>query len=70
MNSSWMDDLSESELECMRITLKASIESEEIGVSVKQHAKILLNEVEDYLWDSICRGTPADLKIDSPSIIR
>lgn len=57
---SWMDELTESELECVRVTLKASVDSEEIGMSTRQHAKILLTEVEDYLWDSVCRGSPAD----------
>lgn len=57
---SWMDELKDSELECMRITLKASIESDDIGVSTRQHAKILLSEVEDYLWNNVCRNIPAD----------
>lgn len=57
---SWMDELKDSEIECMRITLKASIESEDIGVSTRQHAKILLTEVEDYLWNNVCRNIPAD----------
>lgn len=60
--NSWMDELNESELECVRVSLKASIESEEIGFATRQHAKILLEEVEEYLWDSICKGTPADLE--------
>lgn len=55
---SWMDELTENELECVRITLKASVESEEIGFSTRQHAKILLNEVEDYLWNNVCRNMP------------
>jgi hypothetical protein len=57
--TSWMDELTETELECMRITLKASVDSDDMGMAVKQHAKILLNEVEDYLWSSVCRNTPA-----------
>lgn len=58
---SWMDELKESEIECMRITLKASIESNDIGISTRQHAMLLLNEVEDYLWNSVCQNIPADL---------
>lgn len=56
---SWMDELTENELECVRITLTASVESDELGMAVKQHAKILLNEVDDYLWNSVCRNSPA-----------
>lgn len=55
---SWMDELTENELECVRVTLKASVDSEDIGMSTRQHAKILLNEVEDYLWSNVCRGSP------------
>lgn len=57
---SWMDELTESELEVMRVTLKCSVDSPEIGSATRQHAAILLAEVEDYLWNSVCRNTPAD----------
>ena len=57
---SWMDELTESELEVMRVTLKCSIDSKDIGIATRQHAIILLAEVEDYLWNSVCRNTPAD----------
>lgn len=56
---SWMDELSENELECVRITLKASVESNDIGMALKQHARLMLNEVEDYLWNNVCRNIPA-----------
>lgn len=55
-----MDELTESELEVMRVTLKCSVDSPEIGSATRQHAAILLAEVEDYLWNSVCRNTPAD----------
>lgn len=55
---SWMDELTETELECVRITLKASVDSDDIGTALRQHAKLMLNEVEDYLWNSVCRNTP------------
>lgn len=58
---SWMDELTESELEVMRVTLKCSIDSPDIGSATRQHAAILLAEVEEYLWNSVCRNTPADL---------
>ncbi len=58
---SWMDELTESELEVMRVTLKCSVDSPEIGSATRQHAAILLAELEDYLWNSVCRNTPADL---------
>lgn len=57
---SWMDELTESELEVMRVTLKCSIDSPEIGSATRQHAAILLAEVEEYLWSNVCRGNPAD----------
>jgi len=58
---SWMDELTENELEVMRVTLKCSIDSPEIGLATRQHAAILLAELEDYLWNSVCRNTPANL---------
>jgi len=58
---SWMDELTESELEVMRLTLKCSIDSPEIGASTRQHAAILLAEVEEYLWNNVCRNIPANL---------
>ena len=57
---SWMDELTDDELEVMRVTLKCSIDSKDIGIVTRQHAVILLAEVEDYLWNSVCRGNPAD----------
>jgi len=57
---SWMDELTENELEAMRVTLKCSVDSPEIGSATRQHAAILLAEVEEYLWNSVCRNTPAD----------
>lgn len=58
---SWMDELTESELEVMRVTLKCSIDSPEIGSATRQHAAILLAELEEYLWNNVCLGTPANL---------
>jgi len=58
---SWMDELTENELEVMRVTLKCSIDSPEIGLVTRQHAAILLAEVEEYLWNNVCLGTPANL---------
>ena len=56
----WLDELTERELEVMRVTLKASIYSQDLNPSKKQDALYLLNEIEDYLWNSVCRGNPAD----------
>ena len=56
----WLDELTESELEVMRVTLKTSIYSQDLNASKKQDALHLLNEIEDYLWNSVCRNSPAD----------
>lgn len=55
----WMDELDSSEIEFMRVTIQSSLESDALYGVTKQQAKILLNEIDDYLWESVCRGTPA-----------
>lgn len=62
----WIENLTETELEVMRVTLRASIQSDELGFSTRQNAKILLDEVEDYLWSNVCRGSP--VSSDQPEI--
>lgn len=57
----WMDELDSSEIEVMRVTIKSSIDADELYGATKQQAKILLNEIDDYLWQRVCQGTPAHL---------
>lgn len=56
----WIEEMTEQELETVRATLIVSINSKDIGVSTRQNAKIILTEIEDYFWNSVCRGTPID----------
>lgn len=58
---SWIDELTESEIEVLRVTLRCTIASEDIGRATRQHAQLMLSEIEDYLWNNVCRNTPADL---------
>jgi hypothetical protein len=55
----WMDELTTDELEVMRQTLNSSIENNELYGHTKQHAKMLLNEVDDHLWNRVCLGSPS-----------
>lgn len=64
MSNSWLDSLTDSELEVVRVTLKCSIENDEIGTHTKQHARLMLNEVEDYLWNKVCQNIPMNLDQD------
>lgn len=59
MRRNWLEELNNSEIELVQTTLKSSIESQQIYGATKQQAKMLLNEIDDFLWDSVCRGTPA-----------
>lgn len=56
---SWIDDLTETELEVLRVTLANTINSHDFGKATRQHAQLMLSEIEDYLWNSVCRNTPA-----------
>ena len=56
----WMEELTIDELEVMRQTLHISIENNELFGHTKQHAKMLLNEVDDHLWSRVCLGSPKD----------
>lgn len=58
----WMESLTENELEVMRVTLRASVQSDEIGCSTRQNAKMLLEQVEDFLWVNVCKNEPAQLE--------
>lgn len=61
MMKSWIDDLSETEIEVLRVTLASTINSKDLGKATRQHAQLMLSEIEDYLWNSVCRNTPANL---------
>lgn len=56
----WIEDMTEQELETVRTTLIVSINSKDIGVSTRQNAKMILTEIEDYFWNSVCRNNPVD----------
>jgi hypothetical protein len=56
----WIEDMTEQELETVRATLIVSIDSKDIGVSTRQNAKMILNEIEDYFWNNVCRNMPVD----------
>lgn len=58
MMKSWIDELTESEIEVLRVTLKATVNSEDIGKATRQHAQLMLSEIEEHLWNSVCRGIP------------
>lgn len=54
----WLDDLSESQLEVLQTSVRCAIDADELRGQTKLNAQQVLAEIEDYLWNSVCRGTP------------
>jgi hypothetical protein len=54
----WIEKLTESELETIRATLVSSVKNNQIGFNTRQNAQIILEEIDDFIWDSVCKNIP------------
>lgn len=57
----WLDELSEDELHAMETTIRAALTKDKLHGNTRLNAQMILQQVEDYLWSSVCRGSPAYL---------
>lgn len=57
----WLDELNENEIHVMETSIRAALANDELSGHTKINAQQVLNQIEDYLWNSVCRGSPVDL---------
>ena len=57
----WLDELNETELHIMETSIRAALANDELSGHTKLNAQQVLSQIEDYLWSSVCRGSPVDL---------
>ena len=57
----WLDELNETELHVMETSIRAALANDELSGHTKLNAQQVLSQIEDYLWNSVCLGTPANL---------
>jgi len=54
----WLDDLTETQLEVLRTSVRCAIDADKLRGQTKLNAQQVLAEIEEHLWSSVCRGTP------------
>jgi len=57
----WLDELNETELHVMETSIRAALANDELSGHTKLNAQQVLSQIEDYLWNNVCLGTPANL---------
>lgn len=56
----WLDELNENEIAVMETSIRAALANDELTGQTKINAQQVLGQIEDYLWSSVCRGSPID----------
>ena len=56
----WLDQLTENEIAVMETSIRCALTNNELSGQTKLNAEQVLSQIEDYLWNSVCRGNPAD----------